>query len=90
MEAMISELVQLGGLGVIAGLLFWQNREHQAQMAKRLSTLEETLIELVKNNTLAIQAACHADETLGKAIAARPCLMDVLNKGTSENGKDIA
>jgi hypothetical protein len=77
MEAFVAELVQLGGLGIIAGLLFWQNRDHQAQMAKRLETLETTLIELVRNNTTAINNAKHSDDTLARIIAMRPCLKDV-------------
>lgn len=63
----------LAVVGFIAILLFWQNREHQMQMANRLATLEETLVTLIHNNTLAMESQANALREVARELKDRPC-----------------
>lgn len=84
---MLLQLAQVGGVGVIAAVAVWemvvnrkeisrQNAEHQQQMAKRLATLEEALIQIVKNNTVALQNSANAIAEMNMQMSRRTCMLD--------------
>ena len=79
----MQQLGQLGGLAMIAGLLAYQNREHQAQMARRLGSLEAAMLDLVRNNTAAMR-------DLAAVLHDRPCLHghvpDLPMRAAGDNG----
>jgi hypothetical protein len=63
-ENILVELAKFGPVALICGVLLWVNADHQRQMARRLMLLETELLEVVKNNTAALEL-----------LRDRPCMV---------------
>ena len=64
---LLSALGEYGPLALIAGALIWTNLKNQDQQAKRLTNLEDRLMQLIENNTMAMTS-------LSITLNKRPCL----------------
>jgi len=75
MTELLTVLAPGGPVAVICGVMLWINHQHQAQMAKRLGTLEEALLEITRNNTQAMLGLQHSNQILARALSERPCMI---------------
>jgi len=88
----LSPLINLGAVGVVAYLMIKQNKEHQAQMAKRLGNLEDELIKTINNNTAAMVGMRVTAQTLVASMIQRPCIKgdDAVKKLQDKHALDAA
>jgi hypothetical protein len=81
MDELFRQLAQYGGAaGLVAAiLLYWQLRQSD-RMAKALDSDRIMMVELVRNNTAAMQ-------TLTRALDERPCIQRSHNERLGDKGQ---